>query len=298
MFKLENEIYTNFWNAMKGKEYDRSILASITDNVSSSLPVQSLKQVNETIKDENIFRKLGTVVQTESPDGVIHAVTSTGEAEIVAEGESISESNDMIQAFKINTFKIASMSRLKKSFILDTQFDLEKYLCTDFAKRFGRAEENKFLNGDGHKEPQGLLQKDAAVTTGETGIISYDDLVNLYFCVDVHYRKKSVFIMSDETAMYLRKLKDENGLPIFNDTNNTIFGKPVHISAYMPAVETGKKAILFGDLAYFWVIERQPVAIKPLTELYSRTNEIGYLAPERVDGQLIHPDAIQVLQIK
>src|SRR5690625_4105092 len=83
MFKLENEIYTNFWNAMKGKEYDRSILASITDNVSSSLPVQSLKQVNETIKDENIFRKLGTVVQTESPDGVIHAVTSTGEAEIV-----------------------------------------------------------------------------------------------------------------------------------------------------------------------------------------------------------------------
>lgn len=39
------------------------------------------------------------------------------------------------------------MSRLKKSFILDTQFDLEKYLCTDFAKRFGRKEEDKFLIG-------------------------------------------------------------------------------------------------------------------------------------------------------
>jgi len=298
MFKLENEIYTNFWNAMKGKEYDQSVLASITDNGSSALPVQSLKQVNETIKEENIFRKLGTVIQAESADGVIHAVTSTGEAEIVAEGESISESNDTIQAFKINTFKIASMSRLKKSFILDTQFDLEKYLCKDFAKRFGRAEEDKFLNGNGQTEPQGLLQKDAAVITGEAGAIGYDDLVDLYFSVDVHYRKKSVFMMSDATAMHLRKLKDENGLPIFNDTNNTIFGKPVHISAYMPTVESGKKAILFGDLAYFWVIERQPIAIKMLTELYSRTNEIGYLAHERVDGQLIHPDAIQILQIK
>src|SRR5690625_4103402 len=112
---------------MKEKEYDRSILSSITDNVSSSLPVQSLKQVNETIKDENIFRKLGTVVRTEGPDGVIHAVTSTGEAEIVAEGESLSESNDTIQAFKINSFKIASMSRSKKYFILSAQFDLEKY---------------------------------------------------------------------------------------------------------------------------------------------------------------------------
>jgi len=60
--------------------------------------------------EENIFRKLGTVVQTESADGVIHAVISTGEAEIVAEGESISESNDTIQPFKI-----ASISRLKKS---------------------------------------------------------------------------------------------------------------------------------------------------------------------------------------
>lgn len=298
MFTLENEIYTSFWNAMKGKEYDRSVLASITDNGSSALPAQSLLQMNETIKEENIFRKLGTVVQTESPDGVIHAVTSTGEAEIVAEGESISESNDTIQTFKIKTFKIASMSRLKKSFILDTQFDLEKYLCTDFVKRFGRAEENKFLNGNGQTEPQGLLQKDAAVITSEAGMISYDDLVNLYFSVDVHYRKNSVFMISDETAMHLRKLKDENGFPIFNGTNNTIFGKPVHISAYMPAIKSGKKAILFGDLAYFWVIERQPIAIKKLTELYSRTNEIGYLAHERVDGQLIHPGAIQILQIK
>src|SRR5699024_7670514 len=215
MFTLENEIYTSFWNAMKGKEYDRSVLASITDNGSSALPAQSLLQMNETIKEENIFRKLGTVVQTESPDGVIHAVTSTGEAEIVAEGESISESNDTIQAFKIKTFKIASMSRLKKSFILDTQFDLEKYLCTDFAKRFGRAEENKFLNGNGQTEPQGLLQKNATVTTSETGAISYDDLVDLYFSVDVHYRKNSVFMMSDETAMHLRKLKGENGFSYF-----------------------------------------------------------------------------------
>lgn len=298
MFTLENEIYTNFWNAMKGKEYDRSVLASISDNGSSALPTLSLNLATKTMKEENVFRKLGTVVQTDSPGGVIHAVTSTGEAEIVGEGESISESNDTIEAFKINTFKFASITRLKKSFILDTQFDLEKYLCTDFAKRFGQLEEDKFLNGDGQTEPQGLLLKDASVTTSEAGTISYDDLVDLYFSVDVHYRKNSVFIMSDETAMHLRKLKDENGFPIFNDNQQTILGKPVHVSAYMPTMETGSKSILFGDLSYFWVIERQKIAIKPLTELYSRTNEIGYLAHERVDGQLIHPDAIQLLQIK
>jgi len=40
MFTLENEIYTNFWIAMKGKEYYRSVLATITDNGSLTLPVQ------------------------------------------------------------------------------------------------------------------------------------------------------------------------------------------------------------------------------------------------------------------
>lgn len=163
--------------------------------------------------------------------------------------------------------------------------------------RFGRAEEDKFLNGSGQAEPIGILQKDSAITTAEANDISYDDLVDLYFSVDVRYRKNSVFIMSDATAMHLRKLKDENGFPVFNDTNNTIFGKPVHISAFMPTVQSGAKAILFGDLTYFSVIERESLVFRPLMELYAQTNEAGYLASERVDGQLIHPEAIQLLQI-
>src|SRR5690606_24106249 len=118
------------------------------------------------------------------------------------------------------------------------------------------------------------------------------------FSVDVHYRKKSVFMMSDKTAMHLRKLKDENGFPIFNDSNQTIFGKPVHTSPFMPIVQSGAKAILFGDLTSFWVIEREALAIRPLMELYGQTHEVGYLATERVDGKLIHPEAIQLLQIK
>ncbi len=71
--------------------------------------------------------------------------------------------------------------------------------------------------GMGRQNRKVCLQKDATVTTSEPGAISYDDLVDLYFSVDVHYRKNSVFMMSDETAMHLRKLKDENGFPIFND---------------------------------------------------------------------------------
>jgi HK97 family phage major capsid protein len=57
-------------------------------------------------------------------------------------------------------------------------------------------------------------------------------------------------------------------------------------------------AVAFGDLSYFWILERQPLSVKVLTELYSRENLTGYAAYERIDGKLIRPEAVQLLTIK
>ena len=66
----------------------------------------------------------------------------------------------------------------------------------------------------------------------------------------------------------------------------------------MPAPAAGKKAIAFGDLSYYWVIERQPLTIKRLNEMYAVQGQIGFTAFERLDGKLILPEAIKVLQQK
>ena len=52
------------------------------------------------------------------------------------------------------------------------------------------------------------------------------------------------------------------------------------------------------NLSYFWILERQPLSVKVLTELYARENLTGYAAYERIDGKLIRPEAIQLLKIK
>ena len=49
---------------------------------------------------------------------------------------------------------------------------------------------------------------------------------------------------------------------------------------------------------YSWILERQPLSVKILTELYSRENLTGYAAYERIDGRLIRPEAVQLLSIK
>jgi HK97 family phage major capsid protein len=100
--------------------------------------------------------------------------------------------------------------------------------------------------------------------------------------------------MSDETAMTLRKLKDADGNPLWNHSNNTIFGKEVVISPYM---EDAEKPIIFGDLTYFWMIIRKPLAVSVLNERYAETNDIGYIANERLDSKLVRSNANQGISL-
>jgi len=79
--------------------------------------------------------------------------------------------------------------------------------------------------------------------------------------------------------------------------NNTIFGKPVEYSPYIPSIESGKKAIAFGDFSYFWIVERQSLSVKVLKEKYILEGQIGYAAYERLDTKLIVPEAVKVLQL-
>ena len=65
----------------------------------------------------------------------------------------------------------------------------------------------------------------------------------------------------------------------------------------MPATATEKKAIAFGDLSFYWVIERQPLVVTRVSELYSELGQIGFFAFERLDGKLVLPEAVKVLQM-
>ena len=104
-------------------------------------------------------------------------------------------------------------------------------------------------------------------------------------------------MMNDTTALHLRTLKDEAGNYLWNAVTDTILGKPVVISEYMPDIEAGKKPVVFGDFSYYWIIDRDPVSMQILKELYLNTGHIGYLAYEFLDGKLIRSDAVKAVKI-
>ena len=81
-------------------------------------------------------------------------------------------------------------------------------------------------------------------------------------------------------------------------TPDTILNRPVYTSSFVPTLVASAKPILFGDLGYYWVADREGRTFQRLNELYAPTGQVGFLASQRVDGKLILPEAVKCLQMK
>jgi len=101
--------------------------------------------------------------------------------------------------------------------------------------------------------------------------------------------------MSDETALYLRTLKNSAGNYLWRDSDDTIFGKPVYTSPYMPGINSGSKPIVFGDFNFFWLIERGGVTLKALHEKYAVHGVTGFIGTEFIDGRLLRREAVKAM---
>lgn len=247
------------------------------------------------LKEENIFRRYATEMYVKDTDESIMSVLATAEAEICEDGVAYPEDSDEFIQIPFKAYKIASLCKVSDSFVYDKKFDIQKYITNEFARRFGRAEEHYFINGTGVGQPTGIL--DAADIGVETAELTYDDVVKLFFSVKPEYRKNAVWVMNDDTALKLRTLKNSAGDYIWNHSNNTILGKPVEISNHMPNAENGNKPIFFGDLSYFWILQRDVLYVRTLVEKYAPQGAVGYVGTERLDGKLVRSEAVKTLKI-
>ncbi len=292
----------HFWNAMRGHDssFDELSKGYSTGTGLYAMPNSSDNKYMTALEKESLFRGIGTVIKAYGSGYRIFAKDSNDLAQWVAENDAI-PIYDGIEDFTVNTvdsWKLAALVKMDEAFIHDTSFDIENYLIKRFAKNFGRAEDNAFINGNGAEMPTGILNAaDGAEVAATISEITYDDVLGLYFSVKPEYRKNAVWLMNDVTALALRTLKDNAGNYLWRDSDDTILGKKVIMSEFMPDAESGSKPIAFGDFSYYWVIGRKPIGVRTLTEKFAALDQLGYLAYEFLDGKLIRPEAVKVIQI-
>lgn len=308
--RASNEYKNAFWKVMRNKNsFDvHNALQVGTDSEGGFLaPDEFEKTLIESLTEQNIFRQLANVITTSSGDKKIPVVATKGTASWVDEEGVIPESDDSFGQVSIGAYKLATMIKVSEELLNDSVFNLESYIAKEFARRIGSKEEEAFFIGDGIGKPTGIFNATGGASLGITAAsataITIDEVMDLFYSLKSPYRKNGIFTMNDTTVKAIRKLKDGNGQYIWQPSitagePDTILNRPVKTSAYAPVLESAAKTIAFGDFSYYWVADRQGRSFQRLNELYAATGQVGFKATQRVDGKLILPEAIKVLQMK
>ena len=263
------------------------------------VPVEYDTRLIQVLEEENIMRALATKITT-SGEHKINIAATTPAALWVEEGGALTFGDATFDQKFVDSHKLHVAIKVTEELLYDSAFDLEKYILTQFGKALANAEEDAFLNGDGKGKPYGVFD----ATTGGTKAgnlaadIKADDIFDLIYKLKRPYRKGASFIMNDKTIAQIRKLKDNNGQYLWQPSlvagePDQIAGYKVRTSAYAP-----ENAISFGDYSYYNIADRGARSFKTLNELFAGNGMVGFVAKERVDGLLLLPEAVQILNLK
>ena len=266
------------------------------------VPEEYDRRLIDVLNEENIMRGLATTITTSGEHKINLAATKPA-ASWIEEGGALSFGDATFDQILMDAYKLHVAIKITEELLYDNAFGLESYIIDQFGKAIGNAEEDAFLNGDGKHKPTGLFTSAKVGVTTSTANISADDMINLVYSLKRPYRKNASFITNDQTLSALRKLKDNNNAYIWQPSYQAgepdrLLGYALHTSAYVPTIAAGKSVIAFGDYSYYNIGDRGTRSLQELKELFAGNGMIGYVMKERVDGKLVLPEAVQLLQMK
>lgn len=181
----------------------------------------------------------------------------------------------------------------------DSAFDLNGFLAGKLGTRIARAVNTYTTTGTGASQPTGAITgatlgytAGGSTSSGETTAILSDDLIELEHSVDPAYRRNSRFMMADASLKTIKKLKDGQGRPLWLaglavKEPDTINSYPYVINQDMAVPAASAKTILFGDFSKYYIRRIVGTQMLRLTERYAELNQVGFIAFQRWDGQLV-----------
>jgi len=295
----------DFGEHLRGRRPVHNVLYEGSDaNGGYLVPEEFERQIVVGLEEENVVRKLAKVITT-SAERKIPVATSHSVAQWTAENGAYTESDPEFGQTSIDAYKLTDLVKVSIELLQDSMFDLESYIATEFSRAFGIAEETAFCVGTGSGQPTGIFTAnggEVGITAAEKTEISSDELIDLVYTLKAPYRRNARFLMNDKTVKEIRKLKDGNGVYIWQPglqigEPDKILGYEMYTSPSVPEMAASAYAIAFGDFRNYWIADRMGRTVQRLNELYSTNGQIGFIATERLDGKVILAEGIKLLKM-
>ena len=304
--RASNAYKEDFGRHLRGRQLIHNVMEEGVDaNGGYLVPEEFERQIITGLDEFNVMRSLCKVITT-SAERKIPVAATHSTAAWTAENAAYTESDPTFSQKTIDAFKLTDLVKVSIELLDDSMFDLEEYIAKEIARAFGIAEEQAFCVGNGTGQPTGLFTANGGtvgVTTAGATAITADEIISLVYALKSPYRKNAKFLMNDSTVAAIRKLKDGNGNYLWQPAltagqPDRLMGYELHTSPYVPTLAAGAYTVAFGDFSNYWIADRSGRTVQRLNELYSTNGQVGFVATERVDGKIILPEGIQLIQQK
>ena len=305
--RTSSEYRSGFERYMRGGQLNDAENRALSEGTNTAggflVPDQWYTRIIEKLNEENIMRRLSTVITTEHGTFNIPVVNTVGAANWTAEGAALTESDTVFANYTMSAYKAARIMKVSRELIADNTFDLESYITSEFTTSINTLCEAAYIDGDASSKPKGVIY-DATVTAfAGAAAITADELIGLYHELKPQYRVRpsTAWIMADATIKAVRLLKDTTNQYVWqpglrDGDPDRLLGKPVYASSHMPAMTTAKKSVLFGDYSYFFIGDRSGIEMQRLYELYAASGQDAFIGTFRTDSVLTNTEDVQVGQ--
>ena len=231
------------------------------------------------------------------------AVRRTWIDEQPAEGAADTEPS--FGAIRIPVHTAMLTTKASRNLVEDSLANFTSVLANLFADEVRLSDEEAFLSGDGVAKPLGLLNTAdiPTVNSGNASTLTADGLLDLFYGLPAQYRDRGLFVMSSATEDTVRKLKDANNQYLwiggFATQPETLLGRTVLSSEFMPALAADATPIAFGDFGRYVVVDRVGFSIQRIDadQQLAEKNQIGYVGRQRVGGRVVQPRAFRLQKI-
>ena len=230
---------------------------------------------------------------------------------LLAEETAVTQMNITVGSVTFNAYKYTSdLILVSPELLQDEAVNLPTLIGRLLGERLGRIMNIHFTTGTGSAQPNGFVTQaivDNLFETGAAGVMDADDIIDLLHKVDPAYRGKASFMMHDNIVGEVRKLvvTDQGYIwqPSFQlGDPDRLLGHPMRINQNMDsdaAIIAGEEIIGFGDFSKYMIREVAGIRIRRLDERYADTDQVGFIAFMRADGDI--PDRsgpIAIMRVK
>ncbi len=153
--------------------------------------------------------------------------------------------------------KYTNLVTISEELLNDSGYDLEQELIDQLVEALALTLDELIVKGDGTIEGLETFTKENGakeVVQGTSGVVTVDEVIDLFYALPVAYRNDACFIISDEMANILTKLKDADGRPMLCQSyingvlEMTMLGKQVIINEFVAEMATDNKCMFFVNL--------------------------------------------------